>query len=471
MERRFPPHAANFLSPTPLATRSGLFTSSKMSALEKLADRSSQIAIGVVTVGVLTLASAYAGFAKPILDDWCFAVNPLAPIERANDLYMTWTGRWPTMALLSAMLRGQDVGSSDYVAFAAVGLPIWFMAFLVIADRAMGPGLWTRKISAAAVMLATFWSTTFGTGETFYWVAGYIGYALPFLLGALCLSISTSMLNPVRLTLACAVGFLSAAMNELGGIVLIVSLGAVALHRLLDRQSIVPTLLVAFAVATGAAFVILSPGNAVRALDQQTMSLPKIIWTIIRPYESPLSIIADPRALALAAAVVALPNANRSVPERWWFVPATAVAASYIAVLAVAVATGTAPGYRILSFLQAGVLGAFFVAAWQLRGLPLPRTATHFCFAALLATAPVVGAALHDLPMALHEWNPAHRWDHLKKKAGRDVVLLDYANYPSIYPDREISTDPTFFSNRCIATHFGLRSIRTVGPDGARWRR
>ncbi len=438
---------------------------------KKLAERGSQIAVGIVTAAVLMLAGAYANFAKPILDDWCFAVNALSPVQHANDLYMTWTGRWPTMALLSAMIQGQDVASSDYIFLAALGLPIWFAAFFVIADRAMGPLGWKYKMFAAAVMLATFWSTTYGTGETFYWVAGYTGYALPFLLGALCLSIATRPFQPLRLALACAVGFLAAAMNELGGIVLIVSLGVVALSYFLQRRSVAPTMAVFVSVVIGTAIVLLSPGNAVRALDQQTMSWPKIIWTAIRPYESPLSIIADPRVLALVAAVLALPNASRSVPPRWWLLPTTAVAIAYIAVLAVALGTGTAPGFRILSFLQAGVLGVFFFSAWELRGLPIPRAATHFCFAAILATAPVIGASLHDLPMALNEWNPAHRWNQLKGKAGRDVVLRDYANYPSMYPDREIAADPNVSFNRCIATYFGLRSVRTVGPDGVRWRR
>ncbi|MBA3667764.1 MAG: hypothetical protein H0W65_08580 [Sphingomonas sp.] len=425
------------------------------------------VVIGFCSLSILLLAIAYVGFAQPILDDWCFAVNSLPPIERANDLYMTWTGRWPTTALLASLLRGQAVAGANYWLLAALGLPVWFGAFLIVADRAMEQSRWPAKIFAAVVLLATFWSTALGTGETFYWVAGYVGYGIPFLLGAGCLSAASR-----STILACGLGFLSAAMNELGGIVLIVSLAGLSAHRFLERRSFIPTLAIMTAAAIGTALVIFSPGNAVRGLDQQVMSWPKIAWTVIRPYESALSIIADPRGLALVAATLAVPNPDRRIPTRWWLVPATAIVAAYVAVLAVAVGTGTAPGYRVLSFIQAGILGSFFYAAWQLRGLVASiRTAIHLAFAAVLVTGPAVGSALHDLPMAVGQWNPAHRdrWNLLQAERGRDVTLPDYAQYLSIYPDREIATDPNAPVNRCIATYFGLRSIHTVGADGRRW--
>lgn len=430
-----------------------------------------QIAITLVAVGILGLAIVYSAVAQPILDDWCFAVTPGSPVDRANALYQSWSGRWPTMFTIALLLRGQAIASPEYALFAAGGLVVWFAGFLVVADRILDH--WREKLLAAALMLATFWAAASGTGESFYWVSSYINYGMAFLFGAACLSIATRHLTGRRIAIASLCGFVSAMFSELGGICVLVAISALCIERWLAGKRLGPALCVLITAALGALVVVASPGNAAREAIQPTMAWPKIAWSVVRPYEGPLSIMADPCILALVAAILVLPNPDRRIPDRWWLIPTAAVGAVFASILAFVIATGTTPTYRVLSFLQAGVLSAFAVTAWHLRGLiPSARIAVHWIFAAVLVTAPAVGAGLHDLPMAFGEWRPAHqsRWALLRASEGRDVALPDYSHYPSIYPDRDLSADPNNPINRCIAGYFGAASVRAVGPDGKRWR-
>lgn len=444
-------------------------------AWQSALNRASIIAILGIVFAVIALALVYAQFAQPILDDWCFSLIMTTPLEAANGLYQSWSGRWPAMFLYASVMRQQLVTSANYPLLVIWSFPVWLAGFYIVAHAAMRGERLRAKVVAALAMLAVFWSSAPGSAEIFYWVAGNILYAVPFALSTASIAmICSSRESAAYLGGASAMAFLAAAMNEVSGIILAVAGVGLVADAYLGKRSFKTPLLVLAAVLVGLAIIVLSPGNAARQSIQSTMSLPKIVWTVIRPYESVLSIVADPRVLALTVLALVLPK-RRSPVKRWWLIPITAVVALGISVLAVAFATGNAPGYRVLAYLFAVMLGAWFGTAWVMPPLKveLPvRAAIQFAFAALLLTAPVVGVALHDLPKAESVWNAEHRamWRMLTAQKGRDAVVRDYPFYLSIYPDREIATNADNQPNRCIAKAFGLSSLRSVGPNGYRWR-
>lgn len=413
--------------------------------------------------GAITLVLLFAAFsvtyAQPFLDDWCFAIDPRSPLEQANALYMEWSGRWPAMLLMAASLHGRDL-TDELPLYLLWSLPIWGAGFVFAAKAILTGATWRTALLVGGAMLALMWGAAPGTVELFYWMPGTAVYGVSFMLGAgAALLISTG-----RFALALIPALVAAWMNELAGIALIVAFAALMLS---ERRAALPLI----GAAIGFALVAFSPGNAARG-GHLNLDLPRLAYSLVRPYESAVSVLTDPRLLVLALFVACLPGAM-SRPARWWLVPLATVAAVVLCNAAFIIASGSTPSLRVLGFMYALGLIGWIATAWMWRGtLKVGTAVPGFALAVAILTAPVVGNNLHDLPMVFSEWNPANKrlYADLRSRAGQDVVVSDFTRYPSMQPNRAIDFNASYLINRCQARYFGLRSIRGTGPSGYRWR-
>jgi hypothetical protein len=237
-------------------------------------------------------------------------------------------------------------------------------------------------------MLAIFWTSTPTPMETFYWLTGVIIYAPAFLLGSL------AVLLLVRGSrLAALPAFAAPLFSELAGIVLVA--GLVPFIR---RKHVLPVLVAALA---GTLIVILSPGNAARANLDRHISIARLIFYVVRPYDTPWALMADARLLAMVALLAAMPKPEIAIP---WKPLLAVVFAILVATVAVIFGHNLAPEWRVLGFLQAITIGAAFVLGLSIRLNGKPAVMAGIMALTLLAS-PNVKAVLHD-PLPLFQKTP-----------------------------------------------------------------
>lgn len=416
-----------------------------------------RIAFALLVVGVaavLLLGSSYATYASPGGDEFCFAALAESPWEIANRFYFSWSGRWLGMLLFAAVVNSIDILGPGYRLLLLSSFVLWFGGFFAVARLAMPGRQIGWHLAGAAVMLAVFWTSAPGQGETFYWLAGIVIYALPFALSALCALLLLRNRSMLRSITGIACGVAACLINELAAIILIV--GALAFVR--TRRGLALVALACFSIAF--LIVILSPGNATRAATIQSSDPAFILWTLVRPYKSILSMLGDPRIIAMTTGIVMLPRSSPRPDGRWWLVPAIALAAVSIAYAAVTLATQMAPADRVIAFLYAVFISALFWTAWHYRGL-VPNPVPIAILSLLLVTAPVVGSIFEGLKETRATWLSENqsRWRMLMSAQGTDAVVPEITYYPPLMDQPLLVEDAAHWTNQCVADYFNLKSV------------
>ncbi|SFR84692.1 DUF6056 family protein [Sphingomonas jatrophae] len=443
----------------------------------KLIRRLAIVAVLGASLVTILLAAIYARFAYPYLDDFCFMGSSGDPVATANFYYRTWSGRWSAMFLYALLAQGHDYAGEDVGGFVIWSGPIWYAGFYLICATAMRARSVRDKAGAALILLAVFWSASPGISDLFYWLAGIISYPVPFFFSALALYLLLKPGARLRhIVPGIAAAFLAPTFNELAGIALAPALAGVILGKLLDRER--PLGLAAALVATLAAtaLVVFAPGTDVRlsAAPAGDVGLLGSAVKLFRPYDSAFAYAVDPRILALVMIAACSTSLGLAGGRRWWQVALLSLCVAATANAAFVLATGQVPSYRVLGSCFAILLAGSAFVAWHVRGRtahPALEIAALAALAGSIVTAPNVAMALHDLPKAA-AWKASQAafWAELSRARGRDVAVADLPYYPSIFFNRQIDPDPADRSNRCVAARFGLRSLRSVGPAGARWR-
>lgn len=333
---------------------------------------------------VLLLGLAYAFVAVPGLDDLCHATAHGSPLAVANEMWWTWSGRWLGILVLTAIAQSFDLMSWQYGALVAFSFAIWLGGFYAIAATMLD----RRRFPAAMLMLAVFWTAAPSPTEAFYWLTGVVIYAPAFSLGCV------AVLLLVRGSRWAALPALAAPLfSELAGIVLVAGL-----LPFIRRKHVWPVVAAALA---GTLAVILSPGNAARAELNRDISAARLLFYVVRPYDTPWALMADARLLAMVALLAALPKPERAVP---WKPLLAALFAILVATVAATFGHKLAPEWRVLDFLFAVTIAAAFVLGLSLR-LNARVTIMAGVMALTLLASPAVRMIFHD-PLPVFQPTP-----------------------------------------------------------------
>lgn len=428
---------------------------------------------------VLLVALLYAIPAQPSWDDFCRAALTGGGVDHVVDNYRNWSGRWVSMFLYGEFLSGADLGGNWYNFALLSSFALWGGAFLLAVDLVLDGSQRHYKLLFSFVLLAIFWAGAPSQSDVFYWLTGITEYALPFLMGCLTIHLVVRGGGGLAFGAASLLGFLLGGVHELAAIMLGIVLSFYFLLRVRNRAPFTAVGAVIGLTGIGLLINVMAPGNAVRAEYFDQATLPRLIFTLVKPYDSMVEWLGDPRLIFLSALLILAPKSViptppwvRSVPL--WAIPVAALLVVNVPFALIVYLQGGQPsGGRVLDLLFAAFMLLWFAAILTIRdrvpeggeAAPHWRAGAAGALALSLVTAPQFAKALQDLPEAMTGWRAAHdaRWATLRAPSSPTMMVQDILPVPAPL-QAQLQPDPTFFGNACLAQYFGIQSVRTIRP-------
>jgi hypothetical protein len=231
--------------------------------------RASFLGLWLLAAGGVLPFVALLCYAHPALDDFSYAqqYRTLGLWESQKQLYIGWTGRYVSSALLSianplsyAWLRGQGVAG-------AAVLLLWWGTLLVLVRELLGAAV-SAGLAAlgATLVLALCLGQLPSPAEGLYWLAGTYTYTVPSIFTILLLAIWLRYQRAAP-SMRAGWGILASGLvliilggNEVNGVILLAGLAAIALGTRAHRR-LWPLLV---AAALGAIIAWGAPGNYAR---------------------------------------------------------------------------------------------------------------------------------------------------------------------------------------------------------------
>lgn len=463
------------------------------------------LAASLVIIAALSLV--YTFLAPAVVDDICrggWSKDVRVALEWVPRTYMTWSGRWLTIAIYALTFPHIGITSLNYNIAILLAPVIWFVTFYAFLHIIFRRQLSVRnKAIGAGLMMAIFWVGMPATDQTWYWLTGLVEYDQPFMVMALSLAVLTSSwvtggkLWPKigGIALGAVLAFAVPALNEFPALLLsgclALAIALAAIRKRLDLAAIYFGVLVLVVISLEINYQ--APGTAIRGPQDfpNANSLSYGIRSITSPKTSPLGWLGDARMLCLTLLLATTPAFLKLRPE-WtsWKLPLPAPFSSMLVVapiialgatiagmFAVSFAQGTRPPGRIEGLMYAGFLVGW-VAALAPLGLiagkdadapgPLLRAinlAAAVMLPISLLIAPTTIHAVTDLPEVAAKWRPeldARLADiQARVKSGeRDLVLQRIAYQPKQFFWTDVSSDPNFWVNQCMAIYYGADTVR-----------
>jgi hypothetical protein len=357
------------------------------------------IAWGLIAVPGLTFL-ALAPYDHPFFDDFIYAsdVRDKGFWPMQSHQYRGWTGRYTATALQSGIPAAFNM-VKVYPAIPFVMLSTWWLSlacFLVAVNRSLGnpvsrSGVWLATFVLGAIYLAEMPSPA----EGFFWLAAVATYTVPLTMSLLMFSCALAICRHTSAAIiflasigACLLGLISAGGNECLLPVLLASLFVAGVFALRTRHPSTWAWLAAFiGVATGAAILVLAPGNAVRGSffhNSRLMAFLKVQpnllkWFALSPALLGVLILAIPFAARIADR---MPWTRRITTSHLVLVAAAGWCSVLLSVLP-PILMGIGPAGRMLNqsyliFMLSCCVTAFFALAWfRNRQYTLPYTPEH----------------------------------------------------------------------------------------------
>lgn len=99
----------------------------------RVASTSNALALlGIVVAAVLLLAVGYSFVSVVGKDDLCHAFAHSGAWDVANEMFVTWSGRWAGMFILTLVAQSFDLLSWQYGALVALSFPLWLAGFYAV---------------------------------------------------------------------------------------------------------------------------------------------------------------------------------------------------------------------------------------------------------------------------------------------------------------------------------------------------
>ena len=439
---------------------------------------------------------------EPALDDFCRAhfdvsINPWRSSGTANATirtYLNWSGRWAGLGL-------------DFLVLSAAPLPDaypWLMFTLIVVQYLiLYLAIWNLVKDAclalyfSALVASVYWATMPGPEEGIFWFTGAVENQSQLVLVALLFSFALSH-SPTLTTrstrfptiAASGLGFVTPAFHELVGGVLVLALSAITVRAFLFRSSDRKIWLTVWAASVlGFLVVFVAPGNFGRMHYLRTTvsdlgspsgvvrETSRTVYHYIMPWcldfkHWLLAIVIwfDPGVAAIRAKFSGM-SSFRAIAgfALIWF-------SSIIIMVGVSIyLTGLVAPWT-MNLVYGVFLMGWIVLAFLLTQ-PHPRFPVHpahrittlslalFLLSMLVATSNNTLTGIRDIASGVaRSWNAElNRRFAVLKAAGRDadVILPPISASPRILrPWSDITQDPDFFANQCVAKYFGVASVR-----------
>ena len=389
----------------------------------------------VIILWALILASSL--FARIESDDYCYAdgVAQAGIVGNVTGLYMNWSGRYTTHFVISVFSATEPYGTR-------FGVPIALCAFVFAWWYAFTH--WYQRRDALLLAL------TFGAAlvmarpndEPIYWLAGMASYWVSFvgvgvILGALIRR---------RTALAALFAFLTVALSETGGALIILGLGLAFLFWKGGRRRLAIVL-----ASAGLGFLIMyiAPGNAVRkaAFIPIELDVPLAIRIVLGGFATNalLSFIWSIIPGLFLSGVGAILKAPFPVKRLPLLFLGLALGAAFTIALLALFTTGWGVGERVMYLIV-----PLWLAQWYFLGVLISGRVPAWRWATLLGVVLIIVAVRHVADRAVY----ASRWD-----ARHEQILAGEAVEPKIgYWDTLL--DPDWVLD-CAEAWYG-REIRFV---------
>ena len=421
---------------------------------------------------VLLMWLARARYGRWIADDYCFAT-------------LGWRdGFWRGQAFMYARLNGRISVSFLMVLITSMGrftTPVLAVAMMM----AWLAGAWLavrhafvlaqahasvlEEIAGALVFVAAIVSVAPNSDQPLIWLLGLVTYGLPIVCATWLAVLVLRPPSPAMFVAVAALAFLAGGCSEVA-----------AAAQLIFLTMLVPfakrfrALIIAADIASAAALVVecLSSGNAVRRALFQPLPIAAAAAKALAGAPITLTMLllqgAAPFGMLIVFFALAGDREKRVSPAIGIIALLTMVPIVAMTLFGGFYGTGQVPWARVQFVPVAYVTVALLVAAL---GLPRPTRASVAigltALAALLVITEMVSTTTDGLD-AMHDARrfaiDADRVDEMARQRRRGSLVV---RAPREYDFLEfLSPDPDHWTNRCMATYYGLTSIRTPLPSG-----
>jgi len=444
--------------------------------------------------------------ARPVYGDFCRAslrrgfghihYNVPGIIPYVGYVYSNWSGRWAGVGLEALLLSTTPLPSAypwlALILIAAQGLLLYFAIRELIVDSR-----WALYFSA--VIATVYWAVMPSPQQGIYWILGAAESQLPLtlmpLLFALVLSQrSTDAKQPTVLVKIAVVvlGFLTPAFHELAGIILLLALSLVTATAFASKSPLRKMWLIAWtATSIGFLIVFIAPGNAIRMGTIPNRGNHSIVihevLSAIRQYVLPWCL--DFRHWLLAVLLWVDPHVaslRERLPGLSTFRAIIAFMLSWISLIVIAIGAavwnlGNHPPGRTMNMVYAMFLMGWIALAF-LAMRPHPSLSIQparravilsgalLLLCALVATSDNTVRGISDLVHGRTKtWEAEMNHRHaVLKSADRNANVVvppisDFAK-KSALSWADITEDPNFFANQCLAQYYGVASVR-ISPS------
>jgi hypothetical protein len=464
----------------------------------------------ILIVGALVSLTPVVGLALypfPSADDYCLAVEVRRGFWQMQlYTYLNWTGRY-TATLVQAALSQWDLATIyRWFSLATVAATLLAVRALIGAlspKEATHLGLKAAATTATVVFIGRLPSPT----EAFYWMTSAITYQWAIIVYLIWLALLVSSMSKQRMTPArrIAIAVLTALLpgfNEvLAPVVLLTVAGAAVFDR--ARTGTSNRFLVSL-IGLGAVLTLVSliaPGNAARSSSYPDIpSRHDLGFALVETARQTVRFLATFGAYPLlwVAACAAWWWGPRLLPGRWVPRGALGLGAVVAGVPAAVVYitlfplyweygavnyTGEGRTYNITYFLfcaaivwVVGLVLDQFSLRWTWLRTPSPRRRAVFdvvlacALAALMVGAPGTVRAFRALPQGA-EYLEAQRAREAMLRASHNRGKAIVVNAMHIRPRGlfwgGIQPDEGHWINACIASYYGLASVRTPTPPAS----
>ncbi|MEO3978616.1 DUF6056 family protein [Streptomyces sp. CAU 1734] len=464
------------------------------------------LALAILPLGLLALASWYGRHTRPSADEWCFIpqVRDDGILGLVSTFYLTDNGRVANGLLVGLYTKFPVAGHQWYGPVSgALMLGLLWALVAVLLRRARVTVPRGVPLLVAAMVCAAFLLATPNTYKTFYWPAASVSHTLaPVLCAAAAIPLLRGRGRGGRITALAVVagaGVFMGTLSEEASVVSLVALAAVVLCApvllagRLRRYARVWALAGMAGVTAGTLILITSPGSRNRRTryDAESVSMlaPESLWGSLVAYREILTIVLGTwqYAGAVAAGVLLGLLARReSGRERVLLPPrpgvvlpigaAVLLVSGYLCTVitypvfgaAVVRAERTWNDYLLLFVLLLTAAGAFIGRA--LRHGPLGRRGggTLAAGAALVCAASVAGLAPPLMGLGERMEVRAAAWDRqdarLHAAAARGETVMPYT------PTRVGLMLEPFAANgrrtwpaQCVADYYNLERVTRGG--------
>jgi hypothetical protein len=462
--------------------------------------------VGLAYLLPLLAHGAIGSFARYWADDFCAAawVRTLGPIQAGVVTYLSGSGRYSYLVLINlASLLGPGLAP-----ILPAGLIILWLAALSWALVPLFPHVWPQPLAAvvmATIAVSTTLSAIPNVAQSLYWRNSSLTYTAPLVVGSLLAGIvlrqSLTRSHPLNWLLVFALAIIAGGFSEiytalqlaLFGLGLLVIFAATRQARQWHVYG--PFLAGLLGSLCAMAAIALSPGTRARqALLAPSPGLWSLIdnsllysrWFVRDAFLGQLpSLLAALTASACLSTLVApSPLTLARGSRRKW--AAVLLALPLVTFGLIVVCYGPAfyallylPPDRVLiinwfvliggtaagGFL-AGLLAAPAVQTIK-RMVPRLAIAASVMMAALLSVPPVVAAArtASDIGSAKSYASTWDSYDQLLTRArANQVNTVTLAQLTTPGHIDNLNSNPSFFTNECVAQYYGVRVTAIVPP-------